>query len=128
MFDVLSFFYNKKLFWSFLFSFAKVMISACDKNIGSNCVNKINSLPPPPPPPLLPPRRRLLYIDGFLLRVHRSRRKYIALPLCAWNWPGTSDFGVGFVGIPFPYAGYLCVAGPQKSSSLVRVGTFKVRV
>ena len=61
----------------------------------------------------------------LLLRVRRSRRKYVALPICAWNWPSTSDCGVDFVGISFPYAWYLCVAGPHKFSSSVRVGIFK---
>ena len=32
----------------------------------------------------------------LLLRVRRSRRRYVALPLCTWNWPSTSDFGVVF--------------------------------
>ena len=54
--------------------------------------------------------------------------RYVALPLCAWNWPSTSDVGVRFVGISFPNAGYLCVAGTHKFSSSVRVGIFKFHV
>ena len=30
----------------------------------------------------------------LLLPVCRSRRRYVALPLCAYNWPSTSDFSV----------------------------------
>ena len=36
--------------------------------------------------------------------------------------------GSYFVGFSFPYAGYLCVAGPHKFSSSVSVGIFKVCV
>ena len=64
----------------------------------------------------------------LLLLDRRCRQKYVVLPLCAWNWPSTSDFGIGFVGISFPYAGYLRVAGPHKFSSSVSLGIFKVRV
>ena len=64
----------------------------------------------------------------LLLRVRRSRRRYVALPLCAWNWPNTSDFGVGFVVVSFPCVGYLCVAGPHKFSSSVTLGIFNAHV